>query len=296
VSAELARAVARVRTSPMHAVIDLVGDVWTLRMLREAAAGANRFEHFVNALALPRATLASRLERLTAGRLLDADYGLTESGRDAIGTVLLLQQWDDRYVARASLPRHRCGKRLTLSLGCRRCGGAVTTASVKALDFPAPRRDPSPALPRYRRQRSELAEVLTAEHCLGDRWLALVLGAMLFGLGRFRDLVLALDIAPNVLSHRQKLLLTNEIAARAADDERLVLTRKGRALFPAIVALAAWGERWLTPRWRTRAGFDLLHRPCGEWLSSRLACASCDEELQLADLRWPRLPRAQHAR
>jgi DNA-binding HxlR family transcriptional regulator len=87
--------------------LDVVGDPWTLLILRDALLGVTRFEQFSQRLGIPRATLTSRLEHLCDRRVLDKvayqdappryEYALTEKGEALSPVVLMLMQWGDRW-------------------------------------------------------------------------------------------------------------------------------------------------------------------------------------------------------
>lgn len=283
----------RVRASPMHAVVDLFGDTWVLQILRQISTGEQRFDALVEALGLPRSTLSSRLKLLIAEKVLTSRYALTPRGAEVMGAVFMLDGWNARSgvgAAPAQRPLHVCGEALELQLGCAHCREEVTPRTTRVLDLPgsqAPRRK---GLPRYRRRRHVEVKMLTAQDCFGDRWVTLVLGAMFFGVNRFSELVEALEIAPNILSARLQLLQHNRIIEWRTPIEgqsgHYALTAKGRDLFPIVLALLAWGERWLTPAWQRAAGYGLLHRPCADWLQAVVRCAACDADFHLADVRW----------
>ncbi len=282
----------RVRVSPMLPVIDLLGDSYALRILRHIATGERRFDALVEAIDLPRSTLSSRLKHLTAHHILTASYQLTARGRDAIGAVLMLDQWNATHQVGGPVhlrPEHRCGAPLELVLGCASCAEPVRGPAVKVLDLPGVVHRPN-ALPPYRRRRHDEVEGLSAHDCFGDRWVALLLGALFLGLRRFSEIAEALEIAANVLSTRLAILQKNHIIELHQPDDagrgHYALTPKGRELFPLALAFQAWGERWLTPGWEARAGYGLLHRPCSSWLRSTLTCASCHRPFSLDDVSW----------
>ncbi|MEO7113163.1 MAG: helix-turn-helix domain-containing protein, partial [Polyangiaceae bacterium] len=253
------RSTQHVRTSVMHDVLDVLGDPWTLRILPAVGQGTARFETLLDALDLPRATLASRLRSLIKSGCLEKiaysahaarfDYRLTPKGADALEAIALLTQWNHRR-AHASL-----------EATCAACGRALRARDVKALDFgPISDRTSIAPPPKVRRGRNlldarakndaDVSSRITAEECIGDRWASLVIGTILFGLHRFGEIENAIAIAPNILSSRLQLLTRVGVLARRAPTVGRAtyhLTAKGDALFPAIMALCAWGDRWLRP-------------------------------------------------
>jgi len=115
--------------------LDVVGEKWTLLILREAFYGARRFEQFRQYVGCPRNVLSDRLETLTregvlvkapyqeTGRRSREEYRLTDAGRDLLPAVMALMQWGDKWRADPEGPpidvRHRdCGARVAVSLEC----------------------------------------------------------------------------------------------------------------------------------------------------------------------------------
>jgi DNA-binding HxlR family transcriptional regulator len=81
--------------------VDIVGDPWTLLIVRDALVGVTRFEDFHRRLGTPRATLTSRLATLVDAGVLakdDGEYHLTEKGRALRPVIVTLMQWGDHWV------------------------------------------------------------------------------------------------------------------------------------------------------------------------------------------------------
>lgn len=115
--------------------LEVVGERWTLLVLREAFYGVRRFDDFQRHLGVARNVLAARLAVLVAagvlarepyqeaGRRQRQEYRLTAAGRDLLPTVVALMQWGDRHLADPSGPpvelHHRdCGAVVRASLVC----------------------------------------------------------------------------------------------------------------------------------------------------------------------------------
>jgi len=89
--------------------LDVLGEKWTLLILREALYGIRRFDDFVRALKCGRGILSSRLRTLLQANILEkrtyiepgrrkhAEYHLTAKGRDLYPAMLALSQWSDRW-------------------------------------------------------------------------------------------------------------------------------------------------------------------------------------------------------
>ena len=101
---------------------DVIGDRWTLLILRSALYGVRRFDDFAAELGAPRTVLADRLKRLTAagllarrdyrepGRRARPEYWLTPKGADLRLPFLALTQWGDLWLADGGRRRSPCGR------------------------------------------------------------------------------------------------------------------------------------------------------------------------------------------
>jgi DNA-binding HxlR family transcriptional regulator len=86
--------------------LSIVGDWWSLLIVRDALLGARQFGEFQRSLGLAKNMLADRLKRLTADGVLVREgperrpvYRLTEKGRALAPAVIALMQWGDRWVS-----------------------------------------------------------------------------------------------------------------------------------------------------------------------------------------------------
>lgn len=117
--------------------LEVVGDRWTLLLLRDAFLGVRRFDDFQRSLGVSRHVLAERLDRLAEAGVLERrlycerpkrfEYVLSSKGRELWPVLAHLMLWGDRhYLAEGGPPRiieHRgCGGRLQGDLECVRCG------------------------------------------------------------------------------------------------------------------------------------------------------------------------------
>jgi DNA-binding HxlR family transcriptional regulator len=120
--------------------LEIVGDRWTLLVVRDAFLGARRFNEFEESLGAPKKVLSDRLQRLVDEGILERrlyqkrpdrhEYVLTDKGRGLWRVLAHLLMWgDEHYVTAAGPPRllrHRhCGGRLDYSLRCKKCGVEV---------------------------------------------------------------------------------------------------------------------------------------------------------------------------
>ena len=146
----------------------------------------------------------------------------------------------------------------------------------------------------------DACSIARALEVVGERWNVLILREAFRGVTQFEDFRKRLGIAPNVLSMRLSELVENGVLSRSVYQRtpqrwRYELTpEKGRDLYPVIVSLMAWGDRWDAehgPPWVIMHG---RHRA-----KPRLVCDHCDEELRSEDTTFkagPGLRAATEAR
>lgn len=99
---------------PIARSLDVVGDAWTLLILRDALLGATRFQDFQQGLGMPPSTLTRRLEQLTEQGLLTRRtyeqkpprerYELTPMGADLAPVLLAISSWGNRWLAPNGAP------------------------------------------------------------------------------------------------------------------------------------------------------------------------------------------------
>jgi DNA-binding HxlR family transcriptional regulator len=90
--------------------LELVGDRWTLLIVRDLILGLSRFDEFVESLGVASNVLTDRLNRLVEEEIAERvpygerpdrfEYRLTAKGRELGPVLLALMQWGDRYVSK----------------------------------------------------------------------------------------------------------------------------------------------------------------------------------------------------
>jgi DNA-binding HxlR family transcriptional regulator len=131
--------------------LEVVGDPWSLLILRDAFFGVRRFDEWRRRLGVARNVLAARLKALTAAGVLEArrysdhpprsDYVLTRKGRDLLPVILTLKSWGDRHVYGRAGPlelTHVCGAPLEPRLVCAACDAPVERRDLAASIRQAP--------------------------------------------------------------------------------------------------------------------------------------------------------------
>jgi DNA-binding HxlR family transcriptional regulator len=130
--------------------------------------------------------------------------------------------------------------------------------------------------------------VAKALEVIGERWSLLIVRGVMHGNRRFGELQGSLGIARNVLSARLQRLIDEDILERRAYQEsppryEYFLTQKGLDLWPALIALLHWGERYSPAADGPRR--LIVHKDCGGEVSERGICESCGKVLSARDAK-----------
>jgi DNA-binding HxlR family transcriptional regulator len=131
--------------------LDVVGEWWTLLIVRDALRGTTRFDEFLESLGMARGVLSSRLRKLVNQGILSRrqysehppryDYALTEKGRALAPMINALMTWGDTWVPGPSGPpvvliHEPCGYPMHPVLTCPHCRGEVKSGNVRQVPGP----------------------------------------------------------------------------------------------------------------------------------------------------------------
>ena len=126
--------------------LEIVGERWTLLILRDAVLGGQRFDEFQESLGISSNVLTSRLKLLCDEGILERlpdehrpgrpKYVLTDKGRELAPALIVLMKWGDRhYPTKGGPPRltlHAgCGGNIGPDLRCDRCGRPATPGDIE---------------------------------------------------------------------------------------------------------------------------------------------------------------------
>ncbi len=140
--------------------------------------------------------------------------------------------------------------------------------------------------------RSDLSQmtcsVARTVEIVGDSWTQMIFREMFLGSRRFDDLLRHTGASPHVLSQRLKRLEAEGIVVRRPYNDRpprheYKLTEKGRDLWPVVIALKSWGDRWLDGPAETP--ITLTHAKCGQTTQPQLVCSDCGEPIDALSCR-----------
>ncbi|MFB8024301.1 winged helix-turn-helix transcriptional regulator [Streptomyces sp. NPDC056465] len=140
--------------------LEVIGERWTLLVVRDAFYGVRRYNDFLGHLGIPRAVLASRLQALTEAGVLARrryqespprdEYVLTDSGKALWPTLRSLGLWGREHIEGTLPMRHfvhaDCGTELGAFGQCTACGN--TGVPLEDVEMrPGAGLDPDPADP-----------------------------------------------------------------------------------------------------------------------------------------------------
>ena len=144
------------------ASLQLIGDRWSLLILRDAFRGVRRFDELAADLGIARNLLADRLQKLVDHGILVKqpyqqrpvryEYRLSAKGIDLSPALVALMRWGDKHVLDESPPvvlvHDRCGTPLEQTLTCPECAEAVSPRAIKSRPGPGAVRATKPKTTR----------------------------------------------------------------------------------------------------------------------------------------------------
>jgi DNA-binding HxlR family transcriptional regulator len=131
--------------------LEVVGERWTLLILRDAVLGLTRFEEFQASLGIASNVLTSRLKRLCEENVLERvpdperpgrpRYVLTGKGAELGPALIVLMKWGDRHYPTPTGPPRLtlhagCGGNVGPDLHCDRCGRQASPGEIELLPGP----------------------------------------------------------------------------------------------------------------------------------------------------------------
>ena len=142
--------------------------------------------------------------------------------------------------------------------------------------------------------RADLARqtctIARAVSLVGDEWTFMILREMFLGGRRFDDFQRQTGASAALLSQRLKKLEAEGVIRKEAYSERPVrfeyrMTAMGRELWPAVITLKQWGDKWLGDG---PAPVEIVHKACGHVTEPQMTCSVCGEPMAAHDAE-PRL-------
>jgi DNA-binding HxlR family transcriptional regulator len=133
--------------------LEVVGEWWSMLIVRDAFLGVTRFDQFQERLGISRNILHQRLSHLVDQGVLQKvaysehppryDYKLTPKGRDLWPVLTAMRQWGDKHAAPDGPPlrlvHKACGHVSDAVMTCSKCGQKLTGRDVRAIPGPGDR-------------------------------------------------------------------------------------------------------------------------------------------------------------
>jgi DNA-binding HxlR family transcriptional regulator len=137
---------------------------------------------------------------------------------------------------------------------------------------------------RYRFSDMECSIARSLE-LVGEWWTFLILRESFNGVRRFDDMQKHLGIARNVLTNRLNSLVEHGILSKVLYQEKperyeYRLTDKGRDMYPVLLALKQWGDKWLG--YPPTVAFT--HKTCGHKTEPQFTCSHCGKPIHVREM------------
>jgi DNA-binding HxlR family transcriptional regulator len=135
---------------------------------------------------------------------------------------------------------------------------------------------------------SQVCSIARALEVIGERWSLLIIRDAVFtGATRYSDFQRSLGVATNILKVRLDGLVESGIMYRHKYSEQpelfeYLLTDKGRALAPALVALTEWGDEWVS---EGEPPILYVHSVCGSGVAPHTVCPDCGPVVDPAEIQ-----------
>lgn len=123
---------------------------------------------------------------------------------------------------------------------------------------------------------------------LGDRWTMLIIRDLFLGNNKFTDLHKSLGITKHRLSDRLNRLVDDGIVSKVLYDEsrgwyRYQLTEKGLELFPIIITITQWGDKWKKDS--DGVPLQFVHKSCEHVCKPELHCNVCGKPIDAFSMK-----------
>lgn len=163
---------------------------------------------------------------------------------------------------------------------------AQSARSTSALKHPTP---PARTVKTNGVPRERNCSVGRTIDVIGDGWSFMILRECYFGVRRFERFKDMLGLPRTTLTDRLRKLTALGLLRQVAYSERPVryeyqLTRMGLDLYPVMLALMTFGDRWLAGR--KEKPLQLIHKGCGQPCTAVIVCSACKEEILAREVAY----------
>ncbi len=294
-----------------RAFAELAADRWGFLVILGAFNGNRRFQDWERSAGFTPSVLANRLRHMVSVGVLRQrpiessgermEYLLTDKGLGLHPWALAVWRWERDWHKSVPAPEddrfpllvHRsCNTETTPQFVCDCCAAPLEPEAVAWR--PGPGLDKNNYLAGLTSRRVENTSGKTrlkfaggAFDLIGDRWTLALMVALFQGVRRYEALRAELGVSTNILAVRLKRMVEDGLIVRqpqGGPSERFEysLTDKGRALYPVILCLTQWADRWLSGNRGVR--FHMHHAMCGADCRTEVRCDVCAQPLTPHDV------------
>lgn len=291
--------------SALRRALEVLGDPWTMLILKEAFNGVRRFSAFQRALNIPRQTLSLRLTALCREQMLyrrhvspvhaTLEYAPTAKALDLEQAMYSVWLWHRANPGGADvLPFdivHRaCGQVLEASFRCVACNGVVRSVNVSVRRSLPLQFDPEPRARLSRRNDAAFAAAadpaddsagapaaqsgLIAASLVGDIPANEILHLLFREPLHIQEIARQTGLGASVVRDRLQKLAALDLVSEQARGRKVLYAPRPRAegFYPLLISIAAWGDRWCNG---DQPPPEILTHDCGALLKARFVCDHC---------------------
>ncbi len=295
-----------IRSCSIWRALEVLGDTPTLLLHESYWMGTRRFSDFQRQTGLLKTVISDRLSKLIAAGCLTKElyserpkryeYRATQKFYELYPVALTMLHWERKWGKKDGkidirLIHKSCGQATSPSMVCRCCHAPINARDVEWAEGPGIGLMPA-EYSRRRRQSAPPGESGTRlfdgiSNIIGDRWSTLIIRSVFTNLNSYQEIRDDSDIATNILAERLTWLCEDGILEKTVHRENASktyykLTEKGRDIYPILIAVMEWGDKW----YASPEGPPLIlsHKLCGESLHALMACDVCGEEVTARDV------------
>jgi DNA-binding HxlR family transcriptional regulator len=285
---------------------DMICDRWMLSIVLALFLGERRFSGLAARTGIASRLLNARLRTLVETGVIVRipysmrpprfEYRLTNMGSDLLPVFMHMDRWERAWRQEPSYPTSPthglCGATLRMEVVCRACGRHTSARDVELSVSRAQLEKVPEKQGRHRRSSIDgethggpPQRLGASLNVFGDKWSSEILMCAFFRIRRFNDFRECIGISANILSDRLERLLAAGLLTRERDPESpsgYWLTLKGVDVYPIMVAIHEWADKWVRARYRSPV--RLIHVACGEAFLPGLVCGACREIVSPSDI------------
>lgn len=273
----------------------ILGNTWTMLILKEAINGVRRFGEFQRNLNIPKQTLSQQLAELCRNEMLYRKYLNANAGtvyyqptpktfdlQQAMYSIWLWHRANPGpiEVLPFDLIHETCGQVLSATYRCTKCNDPITNTSL-TITPTEPRQYEGHLRPRLSRRNDSAfsavqgrEDTLIAASVVGDSPSTEILYTLFKGPRHLGALARELQIGKPVLRDRLDKLIALGMIQETKEGRLSVFATLPRSdkIYPLVLCIAEWGDRWCNG---DNPPPEIRVHSCGHLLDARMKCDHC---------------------